>query len=110
MHELSIMRNVVGICEQNSGGKLIKSLTLDVGELSGIVPSALEFCFESCVKGTLLENANLIINVISPEVRCNKCGAIFSVKNYYDCCPKCKGFDIEILIGEELRVKELEVY
>jgi hydrogenase nickel incorporation protein HypA/HybF len=109
MHELSIMQSVVNICEQNAKGNQIKSVTLEVGELSGIIPNALEFCFESCTKGTLLENAQLIINVIPPKVRCNGCGAIFSAKAYYDSCPQCKGFDIEILFGEELRVKELEV-
>lgn len=110
MHELSIMRNVVTICEQSAEGRPIKSVTLEVGELSGIIPAALEFCFESCARGTLLENAELLINVIPPQVRCNVCGATFSAKAYYDSCPECKGFDIEILFGEELRVKELEVY
>ncbi len=110
MHELSIMRDIVRICEENAKGSPIKTVTIEIGELSGIVPDALDFCFESCTKGTLLENARMVINVISPQVRCNTCGALFSAKAYYDSCPECKGFDIEILFGEELRVKELEVY
>lgn len=109
MHELSIMQNVVKICEQNAAGKRVKSVTLEVGELSGIIPDALEFCFESCTKGTILEDAQLVIEIIPPKVRCNGCGALFNIKAYYDSCPECKGFDIEILFGEELRVKELEV-
>ena len=109
MHELSIMQSVVKICEQNAQGKRVKTVTLEVGELSGIIPDALEFCFESCTKGTLLEGAKLVIDRITPQVKCNGCGANFSITAYYDSCPECGGFDIEILFGEELRVKELEV-
>jgi hydrogenase nickel incorporation protein HypA/HybF len=109
MHELSIMKNVVSICEQNAAGSRVRAVTLDVGELSGIIPSALEFCFESCTRGTLLEGARLIINIIEPQVRCNGCKTLFNARAYHDSCPECGGFDIEILFGEELRVKELEV-
>ncbi|ABL00382.1 hydrogenase maturation nickel metallochaperone HypA [Pelobacter propionicus] len=109
MHELTIMKNVVSICEQNAAGSRVTSVTLDVGELSGIVPGALEFCFDSCTKGTLLEGASLKIIIIEPQVRCNGCKALFGARAYHDSCPECGGFDIEILFGEELRVKELEV-
>lgn len=109
MHELSIMRDVINICEENAGGAQIKTVTVEIGELSGIVPDALEFCFDTCVKGTLLENAKLVINVISPQVRCKTCGALFGARAFFDSCPECNSNDIEILFGEELRVKELEV-
>ena len=110
MHELSIMRNIVRICEESAAGFPIKKVTVEVGELSGIIPSALEFCFEASVKGTLLENAKMIINVISPQVRCKDCETMFNAKAYYDSCPECKSSNIEVLLGEELKVKELEVY
>jgi len=109
MHELSIMQSVIKICEENAQGQWVKSVTLEVGELSGIIPDALEFCFESCTKGTLLDGATLIIDRISPRVKCNACGADFSISAYYDSCPQCGGSDMQILLGEELRVKELEV-
>jgi hydrogenase nickel incorporation protein HypA/HybF len=31
------------------------------------------------------------------------------VKTLFDQCPRCGGFGLEILRGEELRVKELEL-
>lgn len=109
MHELSIMQSVIKICEENAQGNRVKAVTLEVGELSGIIPDALEFCFESCTKGTLLEGAKLVIERIAPKVRCKGCGADFSISAYYDSCPKCGSFDLEVMFGEELRVKELEV-
>src|SRR5690349_3833211 len=109
MHELSMMQSVVNICEQNAAGNRVKAVTIEVGELSGVIPDALEFCFEACTNGTLLEGARLVIDVIAPSMNCKDCGAKFSVKSYYDPCPECGGSAIEILSGEELRVKELEV-
>ena len=109
MHELSITQSVVEICEQNAGGRRVLSVTLEVGELSGIIPDAVEFCFEACSKGTLLEGAQLIIEQIPPKGLCRGCGDEFPVSAYYDSCPSCGGYSVELLAGEEMRVKELEV-
>jgi hydrogenase nickel incorporation protein HypA/HybF len=109
MHELSITQSVVEICEQNAGGRRVLTVILELGELSGIVPDAVEFCFEACTKGTLLEGARLIIDRVAPKGLCRDCGVEFPVSAYYDSCPACGGFKVELLRGEELRVKELEV-
>ena len=109
MHELSITQSIVEICEQNSQGRRVLSVTLELGQLSGIVPDAVELWFEACTKGTLLEGAQLIISSIPPKGVCRDCGVEFPVTAYYDSCPSCGGFTVELLRGEELRVKELEV-
>jgi len=109
MHELSITQSVIEICEQNAGGRRVLSVTLEVGELSGILPDAVEFCFEACSKGTLLEGARLKIDRVSPKGHCRECESDFPVSAYYDSCPSCGGYTVELLTGEEMRVKELEV-
>jgi hydrogenase nickel incorporation protein HypA/HybF len=109
MHELSITRSVVDICEQNAEGRRVLSVTLEIGELSGIMPDAVEFCFEACSKGTLLEGARLVIERIPPMGHCRGCDGDFPVSAYYDSCPACGGYSVELLAGEEMRVKELEV-
>ena len=109
MHELSITLSVVEICEQNAAGRRVVAVTLELGELSGVVPEAVTFCFEPCTKGTLLDGAQLIIDRIAACGRCHDCGAQFAVSAYYQPCPACGCFAVELLRGEELRVKELEV-
>jgi hydrogenase nickel incorporation protein HypA/HybF len=109
MHELSITQSVVEICERNADGRRVLSVTLEVGELSGILPDAMEFCFEACTKGTLLEGAKLVIDRVPPMGHCRDCGGDFPVSAYYDSCPSCGGFAVELKAGEEMRVKELEV-
>jgi hydrogenase nickel incorporation protein HypA/HybF len=109
VHEMSITQGVVEICENAAAGKRILAVVLEIGELSNIIPESMEFCFEACTKDTLLDGASLVIERIPARGRCRECGAEFHVKAYYENCPSCGGYQVDILSGEELRVKELEV-
>lgn len=109
MHEMSITQSVVEICEKNAAGCRVTAVTLEIGDLSGVVPEAIEFCFEACSKGTLLEGAVLIIERLPAKGHCTGCGIEFPVSAYYDPCPGCGGYGVAIISGEELRVKDLEV-
>jgi hydrogenase nickel incorporation protein HypA/HybF len=109
MHELSITQNIVEICERNAGGRRVLSVTLEIGDLSGVMPDAVEFCFSACISGTLLEGAQLEIDRVAGAGRCRECGAETAVRSYFDPCPACGAYGVEIVRGEELRVKELEV-
>ena len=65
MHELGILRNVVGIVEQAAGKNMIaaiKSITLEVGEASDAVPDYLNKLFPLVIEDhPILKNAELII-------------------------------------------------
>jgi hydrogenase nickel incorporation protein HypA/HybF len=108
LHELSISRGIVDICEQYAGNRRVLSVTLELGALSGVVPEALEFCFEASTKGTLLEGARLDIERIAAIGFCRECGRDFPLEAYFDPCPECSAH-LEIRNGEEMRVKDLEV-
>lgn len=109
MHELAITQSVVEICEKNAAGRRVVAVTLEIGDLSGVVPEAVEFCFEACISDTLLEGARLIIERIPARGRCPGCGGEVLVETLYDPCPLCGDYGIGVISGEELRVKELEV-
>lgn len=109
MHELSITQGIVKICEDHAGGGRVTQVVVEIGLLSGVVPEAVEFCFEACTAGTLLEGARLQIVTVEPRGRCRGCGIDFPVSSFADPCPFCGSYGIEIVAGEELRVKELEV-
>lgn len=109
MHEMSITQSVVEICTQNAGGRRVTAVILEIGDLSGVVPDAIEFCFEACTRDTLLDGARLLIERVQALGRCRDCKAEFALAAYYDPCPSCGGFGVDVLSGEELRVKELEV-
>ena len=109
MHELSITQNIVEICERTAAGRNVRSVTLEIGALSGVMPDAVEFCFAACASGTSLEGASLIIERIGGAGRCAGCGTEMAVGSYFDPCHACGAYGLEIVRGEELRVKELEV-
>jgi hydrogenase nickel incorporation protein HypA/HybF len=109
MHELSLIQGVVDICEQHSGGRRVLEVTLEIGALSGVVPEALEFCFEAASKDTLLEGATLVIDRIPATGFCSMCGVVSTIETYFDPCPCCCAPVLDLRSGDEMRVKDLEV-
>ncbi|NEP83425.1 MAG: hydrogenase maturation nickel metallochaperone HypA [Okeania sp. SIO3B3] len=75
MHELGITQNIVGIVAENAHDKTVKRVTLEIGELSAIMSDALEFCFDICSKGTVLEGATLEIIKIPGLGKCRQLGS-----------------------------------
>ena len=64
MHELGITQSIVDIAARTArdqGAERIVSVTVEIGSLSGVIPDAVEFCFEACSQGTLLEGSRLLI-------------------------------------------------
>ena len=109
MHEMSITQSVVELCEEHAQGRRVLAVALQIGALSGVVPDSIEFCFEACSKGTLLDGARLEIELIAGEGRCAQCGKVNPVETLFDPCPSCGAFGLELVAGEELRVKEIEI-
>jgi len=112
LHEVGITRSIVEIAERTAreqGASRVLSVTVAIGELSGVVPEAVEFCFEACTKETLLEGTRLIIDRVPGKGRCRECAAETSLDPYTFACPACGGYDLERLQGEELKIIELEI-
>ena len=112
MHEISIMQNTLDLAiaqAQKNGGKKIDCLTLKIGELSGVIPEALEFAFEVLVRGTIAEDAQLEIKSIPVVCYCQNCDRNFQPKNYVYACPQCQEISINILAGRELELASLVV-
>jgi hydrogenase nickel incorporation protein HypA/HybF len=109
MHEMSITQGIIDICEKNAGGRRVLSVDVEIGELSSVVPDAVEFCFEACSQGTLLQGSRLTIRRIPGRGHCQTCGADIPLSSLYDACPSCGEYLVSITAGEEMRVREIEV-
>lgn len=112
MHELSIAMGIVDIAQKEIdkvNARKVDLIVLEIGTLAGIEFDALDFVWQSAVKGTVLEHAVKKINVIHGEARCSDCETVFKLDNIYDSCPKCKSYLKHIIKGKELLVKSLEV-
>ncbi|MEV0535790.1 hydrogenase maturation nickel metallochaperone HypA [Kitasatospora sp. NPDC050463] len=108
MHEMSIATAVVEQVEaaaREHGAVAVEKVRLQVGELAGVVPSALEFCFELACAGTRLEGAVLETEAVPARARCTPCGVEWAVGMPPDLgCPQCAGGRVELLAGRELQI------
>jgi hydrogenase nickel incorporation protein HypA/HybF len=108
MHELGITRNIVAIVSEAAKGRKVRRVTLEVGELSGVMTDAITFCFDVVAQGTVLEGAVLDIRVIPGRARCGSCGTEFATATLYTPCA-CGSRHVEQLQGEELNIKTMEL-
>lgn len=114
MHELGIMRNVLEVAleyvEMNDV-KRIRTINLSVGALADIVPEYAQMFFEYVAKGTVAENAKIVIEKIPAKIRCRSCDSEIEmdVNNLLFSCNKCGSESIELVSGREFRVTSLEV-
>lgn len=109
MHELSITQGIIDLCLEHAGGRRVRSLQVEIGELGSVVPEAVEFCFEACSRETLLEGARLNIIRVPGMGRCRECGQETPLAELYAPCRHCGGNRVTVMAGEELRVREIEV-
>lgn len=108
MHEMAITCSIVEIVSEAARDRQVIAVTLDVGKLSCITPSALAFCFDVAAKGTVLENARLDIREIDGWAHCSYCGAEFAAPSVVMPCT-CASHDLRWLRGQELKIKSMEL-
>lgn len=109
MHEMALTQGIVELCEQHAGGHPVTTVVVSIGALSSVVPEALEFCFEACSLGTLLEGASLRIELVPGRGCCQECQYDQPMERLFDPCSQCGSFLMEILSGQDMRVREIEV-
>jgi hydrogenase nickel incorporation protein HypA/HybF len=108
MHELGITQEIVAIVSEHARGAKVSRVVLEIGELTALLPDAVEFCFDLCTEGTVAEGARLEIIAIPGRAHCRQCGNEMKLDRPWGLCP-CVNPDLEYLAGEELRIKEIEV-
>ena len=113
MHELALMTTVVGrACEiaAANGAARVTGITLACGELSGVVPDALEFCFDVCTADTAAAGARLVIEQVPAVWRCAAChAAIADLDDGSADCPSCHSGPIELEQGRDFHLASIMV-
>ncbi len=108
MHELSITQSVVSAVTARMRDAPVRRIRLEVGQLSGLVPDSVRFCFEMVAAGTTCEGAALEIDEPPGRARCRSCGVTFETGEVLPLC-SCGSADVEVLGGRELRILEVEI-
>lgn len=111
MHELSIAQSILDIAERHlppGDNRRVAVVRVRVGQLSGVVPESLEFCFSAIVPGTRLEGASLVIERVPLTGSCPFCGHTGPLPDSLPLCSVC-GEAVTVLSGNELHVAEMEL-
>lgn len=112
MHEMSLCENIIELIRESAQREsftVVNAVHLEIGELVGVELESMHFGFDVVAKGTLAENASLhIVSVIGTAV-CESCRQQVVIHERFSPCPACGGFQLKILGGDELLIKNLEV-
>jgi hydrogenase nickel incorporation protein HypA/HybF len=112
MHELGTIHYVIDTVEQLAAENhltKIGSVTLQVGEVSGIIPRFLTDYWEYArKKTTYLQEAALIIEPIEAVTYCQSCGKTYPTVKYAKICPYCRSDNTFLVTGNEYVIKEIE--
>ena len=108
MHELALTETIVQMVRERLGDERVVRVRLEVGRLMAVVPEAMRFCFDVCARGTPLDGARVEIDEVAARGTCRSCGAVSEVVDALPLCA-CGSADLELVGGDELRIKEVEV-
>ena len=101
------------VCEvaRADGASRVTDIHVACGEVSGVIPDALEFCFDVCTAGTCAEGASLDIEMVPAAWRCDECGAVSRDVDDRNIplCSVCGGRALRIVEGREFRLTSIKV-
>jgi len=112
MHELAIAQNILEIVQQSvprEQAAAVRWVRVRVGQLSGVVPESLDFCFSAIASDTNWKGASLAIEQVPTTSQCRDCAHHFEIEDMLFFCPACKGTNIELTSGKELELVEIEL-
>lgn len=112
MHEIGIVRQLVRTVTDfaaEHGVSRICEVAVDCGELSLVIPDYLRELYPVAVKGSILENAKLSINMVPGLAECEDCDEIFNVIEHKGYCPNCGSFNKTVLSGKDFTIREILV-
>ena len=117
MHELSIAQALVeAVAEAMAthpavvAGGTVTAVAVRVGAMSGVVPDALQFCFDVATRGTPLDGAALRVERVPVALWCAECARTVELPEAPPFrCPVCATPSADVRRGRELEVAWFEV-
>ena len=112
MHELGIVFHIIDSLEsvgRENQLTQVANVTLEIGEVSGVVDSYLKDCWKwASEKSSLLRGAKLITQEIPAVTYCEDCHQTYGTVEHGKVCPFCSGGNTYLVAGNEFNIKEIE--
>ena len=112
MHELSLCKAIIDTLQQGAkehSYQRVRGVRLEIGPVAAVDVEELRFAFEVASEKTLAAGAWLEITTPAATARCLSCGKEMEIAQRFDPCRFCGAYALELLRGEEMRIRGLEV-
>ena len=113
MHELGVVFHVIKSVEEVAKENeltMINSVTLQIGQVSGVVESYLHNCWKWAVekKSVIMKDSSLKVETIPAITLCEECQETYPTLKFGKICPRCKSENTYLIQGNEFLIKEVE--
>lgn len=113
MHELGVVfhiaDSVVKIAEENQATK-VHSVTLEIGEVSTVIPDYLIDVWKwNCKKVPMLNDCEIKVERLHALTHCDDCGRDYDTVPQGKICPHCGSDKTWLLQGNEVTIKDILV-
>ena len=112
MHELGIVKHVIKTLHEvaaENNVRRIGSVTLEVGEVSGVIVEQLTDCWDYFSgKDPLVRGAPLIVETVEAVTFCTKCEKTYETVRHGKTCPYCGSTETYLITGSEFTIKQIE--
>ena len=113
MHELgltdALLRMVRDVAKKEELTH-VEKITLEIGELSGVVPHYMTDCWEAVIDGTEYQDTKLVIETVPGIASCMDCDEEFRIDLNSMRCPFCGSHNLTPVSGRDMLVKEIEAW
>jgi hydrogenase nickel incorporation protein HypA/HybF len=112
MHEFSLVKSILSKAlevSRDHGELPVTCVTVEVGQLRQVVPELLHFAFQAAAAETAAANATLQLEQVGLEIACDRCAVRYSSADVLWTCPLCGCTNGEIVHGDELILKSIEL-
>ena len=113
MHELGvvfhIIKSVKKVAAENDL-KEIASVTVEIGEVSTVIPPYLTDCWKWATgkEDGLLKESELIVETLPGITFCEDCEKTYPTVEYGKTCPYCQSEHTYLIQGNEFNIREIE--
>ena len=114
MHELGIVFHIIRQVEEiavSNKVNEVKKVTLEIGEVSGVVPSYLEDCWKwACLhKSEHMKDCELEIITLQATSYCEDCQEFYDTVTNGKICPHCGSKRTYLVTGNETNIRDIRV-
>lgn len=113
MHELGVVFHIIddlkAVASDNDVSSISK-VTIELGEVSGVVEEYLTDCWKwACKKEELVKDCEMEVEIIPGITYCEDCGETYETVKYAKVCPNCGSKHTYLIQGNEFNIKQIEV-